>query len=146
MEYSVTVLPALETLLNMQVVRPEPEPPAPGRALCLTNNEDLPADERQDTGAAIALDQPVQGGLAGAKLFDGQIEGPAHNLGPGPYPVWSVTVDLGQAYQIDRAEICMGICEASRLDCEPSLARSTRSGCAASADACGRATSTGIVA
>ena len=108
MEYSVTVLPALERLLNTRVAKPAPEAPAPGPALCLTNNADVPAAERIDTGVTVSFDQPA-GGSDGTELFDGQIEGPGQALGPGAYPVWNVTLDLQAEYQVDRVEICTGM-------------------------------------
>jgi hypothetical protein len=42
-------------------------------------------------------------------LFDGQTEGNEHNLSPGDFPTWTITLDLQQEYQIDRVEICTGM-------------------------------------
>lgn len=116
--YGATVLPALETLLNSPVVKPAPEVPAPGPVLCLTGNADVPASERIDTGVTAAFDQPVGGGLDGARLFDGSTVGNEHNLSPGSYPTWTITLDLKKAYQIDRAELCAGMMTA-RWDIVP---------------------------
>ena len=117
MEYGVTVLPALETLLNTTVVKPAPETPAPGPVRCLTDNADVPAAERIDSGVTVSFDQPA-GGLDGGKLFDGKIEGQEHNLSPGTYPAWTITLDLKKEYQIDRVEIGTGMTSA-RWDIVP---------------------------
>ncbi|MAE67890.1 MAG: hypothetical protein CMJ18_26850 [Phycisphaeraceae bacterium] len=107
MEYSVTVLPALERLRSAPVTQPNPEAPAPGPARCLTNNADVAESDRVNGGVTVSFDQPA-GGLDGAKLFDGLTDGPANNLSPGAFPVWHITLDMGKPVQIDRVEICTG--------------------------------------
>lgn len=118
MEYSVTVFPALDALLRTEVIEPAPETPVPGPALCLTNNADVSQGERMDTGVTVTFDQPVASGFEGTKLFDGKIEGPENNLGPGDFPTWTISLDLQKEYQIERVEICTGLTSA-RWDIVP---------------------------
>jgi hypothetical protein len=118
MEYSVTVLPALETLLNTKVARPNPEPVAPGPVLCLTGNANLPPGERMDAGATVQFSQAPDRDPSGAILFDGKLEGPENNLSPGSYPVWIITLDLKMDYQVDQVEVCTGLTNA-RWDIVP---------------------------
>jgi len=112
-EYAVSVLPALETLLKTKVVRPTPEAPVPGPTLCLTNNADVPASGRVDTGVTVSFDPPAAGGADGRKLFDGKVRGPEHNLSHGSaYPAWTITLDLQKTYQVERVELCTGLTKA----------------------------------
>ena len=117
MEYSATVLPALERLLNTRVVKPAPEALASGPVRCLTNNVDVPASERLDTAVTVSFSQPARRS-DGTELFDGQLQGPGQALSPGSYPVWTISLDLQREYQIERVEICTGMATA-RWDIVP---------------------------
>lgn len=118
-EYSVSVLPALETLLKSPLPRHDREAAVPGPNLCLTNNTDLPAHERVDAGTTVTFEPPSSGGLDGKKLFDGNIKGAEHNLTHGStYPLWIINLDLQKEYQLERVELATGMTSA-RWDIVP---------------------------
>ena len=103
-EYSATVLPALETLLGSEITAPASEARAPGPVRCLTDNADVPRAERINTGVT-----PVTpGGEEGKRLFDGEIEGREHSVRGGG-PRLTIDLDLQEAYQIERVEVCTGM-------------------------------------
>jgi hypothetical protein len=118
MAYEATVLPALDILVNTQMEERSPESVAPGPALCLTNNADIPAAERIDNAVAVSFNPTSTGGLDGGKLFDGKVDGRKHNLSPGSFPIWSITLDLKREHQIDWIEVCTGLTTA-RWDIVP---------------------------
>ncbi len=100
-EYSASVLPALEALINSEIAGPGPETPAPGPVLCLTNNADVPNADRIDTGVTV----PSLSGEEGNKLFDGKTEAGVGSGGPR----WTIDLDLQKEYQIESVEVCTGM-------------------------------------
>lgn len=111
-EYSVTVLPALQALLNTTVQMPAPQPPLKGPLLCFTNNADLARSERAGGAPpSVVFDtQSLKPDTASA-LFDGKLAD--NGVGQGlALPGFAITMDFGASFQIDYLEVCAGLTKA----------------------------------
>jgi hypothetical protein len=108
-EYSVAVLPALENLLNSEIPPFVPEPPTPGRLVCLTPNAGISSVDRIETNVSVKYAPGITNDRECAKLFDGEVEGEEHSFFNYPYPCSVIDFDFLKKYQIERVEVCTGM-------------------------------------